>query len=51
MKMTRLRIENYKGLREIDIPLSRFVCLIGDNKTLKGLAATYTWQDGAPPKR
>jgi len=25
--------------------------VIGDNKTLKGLAATYTWQDGAAPKR
>jgi type III restriction enzyme len=24
---------------------------IADNKTLKGLAATYTWQDGAAPKR
>jgi len=35
MKMTRLRIENYKGLREIDIPLSRFVCLIGGNNTGK----------------
>ena len=35
MKMTRLRIENYKGLREIDIPLSRFVCLIGENNTGK----------------
>ncbi|MCU0595604.1 MAG: ATP-binding protein, partial [Desulfobacterota bacterium] len=33
--MTRLRIENYKGLREIDIPLSRFVCLIGENNTGK----------------
>jgi len=25
--------------------------VIGDNKTLKGLAATYTWQDGAASKR
>jgi type III restriction enzyme len=24
---------------------------IADNKTLKGLAATYTWEDGAAPKR
>src|SRR4030043_1701613 len=35
MKITHLHIENYKGLREIDIPLSRFACLIGENNTGK----------------
>ncbi|MGA2532722.1 MAG: ATP-dependent endonuclease [Candidatus Aminicenantales bacterium] len=35
MKMTHLRIENYKGLREIDVPLSQFVCLIGENNSGK----------------
>src|ERR1043166_2979698 len=35
MRATRLRIENYKGLRNIVIPLSRFCCLIGENNTGK----------------
>lgn len=35
MEMTHLRIKNYKGLREIDIPLSRFACLIGENNAGK----------------
>ncbi len=35
MKMTRLLIENYKGIREIDIPMSRFACLIGENNAGK----------------
>jgi hypothetical protein len=35
MKITHLHIENYKGLHEIDIPLSRFACLIGENNTGK----------------
>lgn len=33
--MTNIRVENYKGLREVEIPLSRFVCLIGENNTGK----------------
>ena len=35
MKMTRLGVRNYKGLREIDIPLSSFTCLIGENNAGK----------------
>jgi putative ATP-dependent endonuclease of OLD family len=35
MKMTKLRVENYKGLREIEIPLSSFACLIGENSAGK----------------
>lgn len=35
MRLTRLRIENFKGLREIDIPISAFVCLIGENNAGK----------------
>lgn len=35
MKIEHLRILNYKGLRDIDIPLSRFVCLIGENNAGK----------------
>lgn len=35
MNFTKLRIENYKGLREIDVPLSPFVCLIGENSVGK----------------
>jgi len=33
--MTHLRVKNFKGLREIDIPLSRFACLIGENNAGK----------------
>lgn len=35
MKLGDLRIENYKRLRDIHIPLSRFVCLIGENNAGK----------------
>src|SRR5262245_29332936 len=35
MKMTSLLIENYKGLRTITIPLSPFVCCIGENNAGK----------------
>jgi putative ATP-dependent endonuclease of OLD family len=35
MKMASVKIENYKGLRDIEIPLSRFVCVIGENNTGK----------------
>jgi energy-coupling factor transporter ATP-binding protein EcfA2 len=35
MLLSHLRILNYKGLREIDIPLSQFVCLIGENNAGK----------------
>ncbi|MBI5902364.1 MAG: AAA family ATPase, partial [Deltaproteobacteria bacterium] len=35
MKMTHLRIENFKGLHDITIPLSRFTCLIGENNAGK----------------
>jgi hypothetical protein len=50
MKMTKLRIENYKSLREIDIPLSKFVCLIGENNTGKSsvLQALKLFISGSP---
>lgn len=35
MELTNLWIENYKGLREIDLPLSRFGCVIGENNAGK----------------
>ena len=35
MIMSHLRVENFKGLREIDVPLSRFACLIGENNAGK----------------
>lgn len=35
MKMTHLRIENFKGLHDITIPLSQFTCLIGENNAGK----------------
>ncbi|MBK8126950.1 MAG: ATP-dependent endonuclease [Elusimicrobia bacterium] len=62
MKMTHLKIENYKGLREVDIPLSRFACLIGENNAGKSsvlqalslffsgsaLPKTHWFEDGKP---
>lgn len=35
MRLSSIRIENYKGLREVEIPLSPFVCLIGENSVGK----------------
>jgi putative ATP-dependent endonuclease of the OLD family len=35
MKMTRLKVCNFKGLREIEIPLSPCVCLVGENNAGK----------------
>jgi len=35
VELTRLQVTNYKGLREIDIDLSRFVCVIGENNAGK----------------
>jgi len=35
VKLTRLWVKNFKGLRDIEIPLARFVCLIGQNNAGK----------------
>ncbi|MDG7000326.1 MAG: ATP-dependent endonuclease [Nitrososphaerota archaeon] len=35
MKITKVVIENYKGLRKIEFPLSDFVCFIGENNAGK----------------
>lgn len=35
MLLTRLKIKNYRALRDFDIPLSRFVCLTGENNAGK----------------
>jgi putative ATP-dependent endonuclease of OLD family len=35
MKFARLQIKNYKALRDVDIPLSNFVCLTGENNAGK----------------
>jgi len=49
MKLARLRIENYQGLNEIDIPLSRFICLIGENNCGKSsvLQAIFLFFSGS----
>ena len=31
MKLSHLHVRNYRGLRDISIPLSSFVCLTGEN--------------------
>jgi len=35
MKLTRLAVTNYRGLRDVEIPLSRFVCITGENNSGK----------------
>jgi energy-coupling factor transporter ATP-binding protein EcfA2 len=35
MKLTKLSITNYRALRDVTIPLSRFGCLIGENNSGK----------------
>ncbi len=35
MQLTHLSVKNFKGLREIDVPLSQFVCIIGENNAGK----------------
>jgi len=35
MRLTRLSITNYRALRDVTIPLSRFGCLIGENNSGK----------------
>ncbi len=35
MRISRIKIENFRGLASVDIPLSRFGCLIGENNAGK----------------
>lgn len=35
MRITHLAISNYRALREVEVPLSRFACLIGENNAGK----------------
>lgn len=35
MLLNSIKIENYKGLRDIYLPLSRFVCIVGENNSGK----------------
>ena len=35
MRLTRLSVCNYRALRDVSIPLSRFGCLIGENNSGK----------------
>jgi len=35
MRITYFKVENYRGLRDIEIPMSRFGCLIGENNSGK----------------
>lgn len=35
VRLTNLRVQNYRALRDIDIPLSQFGCLIGENNAGK----------------
>ena len=35
MRIVNLKVQNYRGLRDVEIPMSRFVCLIGENNSGK----------------
>lgn len=35
MKLTSVRIQNFKGLKDVTVPLSQFGCLIGENNSGK----------------
>jgi energy-coupling factor transporter ATP-binding protein EcfA2 len=35
MRLTRLSVKNYRALRDVEIPLSQFGCLIGENNSGK----------------
>src|SRR5229473_1237212 len=35
MQLTNVSVKNFKGLLDISVPLSRFVCLIGENNAGK----------------
>jgi putative ATP-dependent endonuclease of the OLD family len=35
MKLTSIRVENYRGLKDVTVPLSGFGCLIGENNSGK----------------
>ena len=35
MRLSHLSVTNYKALRDVSIPLSHFVCLIGENNSGK----------------
>lgn len=53
MKLTELSITNYKALRDVRIPLSRFGCLIGENNSgkssfLQALALFFSGSKLAP---
>ncbi len=62
MKLTRMAVTNYRALRDVSIPLSRFGCLIGENNSGKStflqslslffsgskLAASYFFDEAKP---
>lgn len=62
MRLTRLDVTNYRALRDVSIPLSRFGCLIGENNSGKSsflsalslffsgtkLASNYFFDDSKP---
>ena len=53
MRLSRLSVSNYKGLRDVSIPLSHFGCLIGENNSgkssfLQALSLFYSGTKLAP---
>jgi hypothetical protein len=52
MRLAHLEIENYKGLRSVRMPLSSFVCLVGENNAGKSsvLQALALFRSGTQVK-
>lgn len=52
MRLAHLEIENYKGLRSVRLPLSQFVCLVGENNAGKSsvLQALALFRSGSQVK-
>ncbi len=52
MKLSSLHIQNYKGLKEVTVPLSQFGCLIGENNSGKSsvLQALLVFLPGSAKK-
>ncbi|MEW6532042.1 MAG: AAA family ATPase [Thermodesulfobacteriota bacterium] len=52
MKLRSIAIKNFKGLKEVEFPLSEFVCLIGENNAGKSsvLQAFSLFLSGSPLK-
>ena len=49
MRLTKVRVQNFRGLRDVECPLSDFVCIIGENNVGKSslLLALQLFAEGS----